>query len=777
MKTRLLPIIGAIVAALTVAIVVDAQPVGPTGIQKVTTNSPGLLAGSGTTGNPLTATITTGTNITGTGSSGAGLAVSSSPTFAGTTTMGAFVGASQRFAPITYDSSPALGDTLDDYAPTNWSTETVHYVTAADNEGTRITGFAALAGGTVRVIVNSSTLTRVDATSFVLKYENSGSTTTNRIITPSQDDFKIGPDASVTLIYDSSQSRWLVLNSSTTRFSRITTQALNLWPDAYYASLSGTVDNWAPTADRINDNAFTGLGFDAGRLDFASQGTMVLDTTGALTITGLDNGTGYLLASSENPVRVLINIGVGTVTLKHQAAGSTAANRFSLPSNVDMVIPVGGAAIVAHTTNGIGWRLLSVSSRIDGTFPALNASGTFNLSNWIGPTALTSGATTNNWSPTGLSTASIIRATTSAGSTATLGGIVGAGAGNDIGRTILLFNAGTGTIALKHLGGGSSAANQFRLPGGVDFNLPVNQYTALAYDPAGYWVLDSRDAYTTLLTTTAGASIGGVFGTSTWIAPGALTSGSTTENWAPSGHGTASVILAQTSTSSNATLGGLTGDAVAGSGRHLTLLNFGPGTITLKHNSASSTANSNRFRNPNDVDYVVPVDGVVDLIYDPLGYWMLKGTSGVYGAGTANATTKWSAVNGLANAWPTDDGTTWGVSGKFTITEASGNTTISGTGDVTGNFNVNTNKFSVTASNGNTTVAGTLGVTGDVLVTTTKNKGTITLSGGTGTATVQSGSICTCTDTTANASVQCAVATTTLTATGTGTDVIAYLCL
>jgi hypothetical protein len=69
---------------------------------------------------------------------------------------------------------------------------------------------------------------------------------------------------------------------------------------------------------------------------------------------------------------------------------------------------------------------------------------------------------------------------------------------------------------------------------------------------------------------------------------------------------------------------------------------------------------------------------------------------------------------------------------KFTVTAASGNTTVAGTLSSTGDFKVNTNKFTVTATNGNTLVAGTLdvtgatalastlGVTGDVAVNTNK---------------------------------------------------------
>lgn len=49
---------------------------------------------------------------------------------------------------------------------------------------------------------------------------------------------------------------------------------------------------------------------------------------------------------------------------------------------------------------------------------------------------------------------------------------------------------------------------------------------------------------------------------------------------------------------------------------------------------------------------------------------------------------------------------------NFTVAPGSGNTSIAGTLDVTGDFAINTDKFTVTASSGNTSVAGTLGVTG-----------------------------------------------------------------
>ena len=54
--------------------------------------------------------------------------------------------------------------------------------------------------------------------------------------------------------------------------------------------------------------------------------------------------------------------------------------------------------------------------------------------------------------------------------------------------------------------------------------------------------------------------------------------------------------------------------------------------------------------------------------------------------GTANTTAKFTAANTIANGWALDDGTTWGVSGKFAITEATGATLISGPAQVNNTF-------------------------------------------------------------------------------------------
>lgn len=69
------------------------------------------------------------------------------------------------------------------------------------------------------------------------------------------------------------------------------------------------------------------------------------------------------------------------------------------------------------------------------------------------------------------------------------------------------------------------------------------------------------------------------------------------------------------------------------------------------------------------------------------------GAGTITGTGTANTTTKFTGASAIGNAWALDDGTTWGVSAKFTITEATGAFVASGTGSIGGALNMNSNKI------------------------------------------------------------------------------------
>jgi hypothetical protein len=78
-------------------------------------------------------------------------------------------------------------------------------------------------------------------------------------------------------------------------------------------------------------------------------------------------------------------------------------------------------------------------------------------------------------------------------------------------------------------------------------------------------------------------------------------------------------------------------------------------------------------------------------------------------SGTNNTTAKFTGTNTIGNAWALDDGTTWGVSSKFTITEASGNFRTFGTATVDGNTTLGVDQTKVTTVNGYGNVVGTSG--------------------------------------------------------------------
>ncbi len=277
---------------------------------------------------------------------------------------------------------------------------------------------------------------------------------------------------------------------------------------------------------------------------FANCAVLRLDSDAARTITGIAGG-------AAGRILIIENIGSFDITLAHASASSTAANRFSLPDSVDLVVPLtrsiplfydattsrwcflgarGDARSLADTlaagglTSGhsmqfsSGDRLelagdgtdydiakveveagahLAISapdgipgvgahlklrggagfSAADGDVivdrGALDATQAMRLSGDISPTQLA--ANTNDWAPTSLSTATVIRASTDASRNLT--GLTG---GAD-GRIIIMQNVGSFALVLKDENASSTAANRFAL-GGADVTLAANQACLLRYD-------------------------------------------------------------------------------------------------------------------------------------------------------------------------------------------------------------------------------------------------------------------------------------------------------
>lgn len=101
----------------------------------------------------------------------------------------------------------------------------------------------------------------------------------------------------------------------------------------------------------------------------------------------------------------------------------------------------------------------------------------FNLAPTIAPAALEE--STNNWAPTGLATASVVRM--DATGPIEITGLTGGASG----RVVTLVHVGStalNTISLTHLDGDSDAANQFSLPGEAAIEIPIGGAVMLWYD-------------------------------------------------------------------------------------------------------------------------------------------------------------------------------------------------------------------------------------------------------------------------------------------------------
>jgi hypothetical protein len=126
---------------------------------------------------------------------------------------------------------------------------------------------------------------------------------------------------------------------------------------------------------------------------------------------------------------------------------------------------------VKVSADGSSWTEAVV---IDRTTGAAKLNSAVSLAGKISPAQIT--ADQNNYNPTGLSGASVLRLASDA--TRTITGLAG---GSD-GRSITLVNVGTNVIILAHESASSAAANRFSL--GAPFNLLAAQSVRLWYDAA-----------------------------------------------------------------------------------------------------------------------------------------------------------------------------------------------------------------------------------------------------------------------------------------------------
>jgi hypothetical protein len=144
--------------------------------------------------------------------------------------------------------------------------------------------------------------------------------------------------------------------------------------------------------------------------------------------------------------------------LKHNDAGSDAANRMNIEGGVDAVLPPRGSVFLWYDFTSVGWRVIHSRLR-----PIV-----------ISPTALA--AQTDNWNPTDIAFADTVRVTLTGNQTLT--GIVPAGD-----RRLILENVDTtDTLTLEHESASSTAANRFYLPNAENLAVPPLSSAILEYD-------------------------------------------------------------------------------------------------------------------------------------------------------------------------------------------------------------------------------------------------------------------------------------------------------
>lgn len=240
----------------------------------------------------------------------------------------------------------------------------------------------------------------------------------------------------------------MALSSNTTGFSNVA-----IGPNALVANTTGGGGigiGDSALAHTTTENNNIGVGSYAGTAMTSGSGNVFLGQAAGF---GLTSGYANIMigySAGENLTSGTANIIIGNDIDVPTATSSNTLNIGNLIYGTGLD---GSNGTISSGNIGIG--TVAPGAKLD------NA-GSFALS---GDIAATISANTNNWAPTGLSSASVVRITTSAPSNLT--GITG---GAD-GRILTLINNGASTLTLKN-NVTSTAANRFLMTA----DLPLAQY-------------------------------------------------------------------------------------------------------------------------------------------------------------------------------------------------------------------------------------------------------------------------------------------------------------
>jgi hypothetical protein len=387
---------------------------------------------------------------------------------------------------------------VNDYNPAGLADATI--LRLAGDAARDITGIAGGADGRQLLLVN------IGAFNITLQNQDVASAAANRFLGIA--DLVLAPSAMVLIVYDSSESRWRIV------------QALPLYasnPEAIAAaavigsSLQAAPGNhvhahgtgYLPNAHHNEVHDHSGTDLNPDDLDVAGllylTGIVSATTTGqvnALSVAGSVyrwSGTGLIdirgvAGGVDGRVLHFINQGDGnSLALRNEDAAASAADRIHTADGSTFYVELGDVGTLIYDAVLSRWLPMERNSTQSGFI------GTpFYLTADITATAT---GTQNDWNPTGMSNAAVVRwnGTTRLRLTGITGGFDG--------RILILQNVRAnvvdGTILIKHDSGESSAANRFKCPSQSDIEIGPGESVILQYDPVdSKWRVATRSIWT-----------------------------------------------------------------------------------------------------------------------------------------------------------------------------------------------------------------------------------------------------------------------------------------
>lgn len=233
----------------------------------------------------------------------------------------------------------------DNYSPTSFATADTLLVSLSGNQ--TITGFNATATTTRKRIING------DSVDTLTIANNSGSSSiANRVLCPGGVNLALPPGASCIIDYDTLTTVWRVLaadNVVPLDGSRPMTAALDMGGFRVARRAFWTI---SPAAFAAQQDNYNPTDFDI--CDIAR-----------LTSTGAQSITGFVASSAQTILKRIVNIGIAIITLVHESASSTAANRITCQGAANIKLAPGGVIEIFYEVATSRWRVAVIPSKFD----------------------------------------------------------------------------------------------------------------------------------------------------------------------------------------------------------------------------------------------------------------------------------------------------------------------------------------------------------------------------------------------------------------------------